>query len=101
MKQRNKIGICKPVKDQYNTLLKRKVIKSSIVNEVIRVIISLLLFFYFFFYKKILQAKKLLIKSTQADICLICLEKVFYLLVCFFKAFKRKKAIVQKYLDES
>ena len=41
------------------------------------------------------------IKCTQADICLKCLKKVVYLLVCFFKTFKRKKAIIQKYLGES
>ena len=45
--------------------------------------------------------QKIRIKSAQADICLKCLKKVVYLLVCFFKTFKRKKAIVQKYLGES
>ena len=28
-------------------------------------------------------------------------KRVVYLLVCFFKTFKRKKAIVRKYLGES
>ena len=45
--------------------------------------------------------QKIRIKSAQADICLKCLKKVVYLLVCFFKTFKRKKAIVKKYLGES
>ena len=66
--------------------------KNIKVNEVIRAIINKP-FIFFFFYKEILHAKKIQIKSTQADMCLKYLKKeLFIYLYAFFKAFKRKKS---------
>ena len=68
---------------------------SSIVNEVSRAIISLLLLFFFIkrFY---MQKKNTNKKHTSRYVFKLFKKRVVYLLVCFFKAFKRKKSAYKK-----